>query len=811
MRRGNGRHRPASPVNGVGSPEFEDRTHLVGRPSVRPAPIVLSVLALILGACSSMPSDAAAQAASPSPTTLPGPEAITDREFANLRAFARLFGYVRYFHPSDAASALDWDRFAIHGASRVRSASTTAELRERLDALFSPVAPTMQLYAAGEPSPAPDAVLTPDDTAGLELVVWQHRGVGLGNQGPYQSVRLNRDIELATPARFGSISQGMDATPYRGQEVMLEAAVRADVAGGGNQAQLWLRVDRPGEGRGFFDNMQDRPITANEWRRYRITGAVADDAEGIVVGAFLAGRGEAWFDDFRLLVRAGPGDEWTSVPLANADFEVGAVGEHPTGWNRPSPGYRSATTDAEPYQGNRSLSMVSAPPTMPATPLFDARPQPGEVAERALGDGLFVRLPLALYSRDGQTLRPPHAPSAEPLGAELAAVSLNDLSAASEALRYGNVIIAWNVFQHFYPYFDVVDVDWDAVLTETLRRAAADRTAEDFLHTLQWMVARLEDGHGMVLHPIVREQTGLPFLLERVEGEIAVVAVADPAAEACVRRGDVLVSIDGRPSDQALGERAAFVSGSPQWREYRSLMEIGRGARGSVARLALQRRDGVVTCDVVRDFDGQVQEERPSPIEELRDGVWYVDLTRSEMDDIRAMAGALARADGIIFDLRGYPNGNHEVLQHLATGPIQSAHWQVPQRIYPDQVDLVGYETAGRWSLPPMTPYWPGRIVFLTDARAISYAESVLGIVEHYRLGEIVGRATAGANGNVNPFTLPGGYMVPWTGMRVIKHDGSQHHLIGIQPTVPVARSLEGIRSGRDGDLDRALELLSAR
>jgi C-terminal processing protease CtpA/Prc len=63
----------------------------------------------------------------------------------------------------------------------------------------------------------------------------------------------------------------------------------------------------------------------------------------------------------------------------------------------------------------------------------------------------------------------------------------------------------------------------------------------------------------------------------------------------------------------------------------------------------------------------------------------------------------------------------------------------------------------------------------------------------------------------VNPFTLPGGYTVPWTGMRVLKHDGSQHHLIGIQPTVPVVRSLEGIRSGRDEDLDRALEVISAR
>jgi len=98
--------------------------------------------------------------------------------------------------------------------------------------------------------------------------------------------------------------------------------------------------------------------------------------------------------------------------------------------------------------------------------------------------------------------------------------------------------------------------------------------------------------------------------------------------------------------------------------------------------------------------------------------------------------------------------------------------------------------------------------VFLTDGRAISYAESCMGIVEHYRLGEIVGGPTAGTNGNVNPLVLPGGYTLAWTGMKVLKHDGSQHHGIGILPTVPVSRTRAGVAAGRDELLERALELL---
>jgi hypothetical protein len=43
-------------------------------------------------------------------------------------------------------------------------------------------------------------------------------------------------------------------------------------------------------------------------------------------------------------------------------------------------------------------------------------------------------------------------------------------------------------------------------------------------------------------------------------------------------------------------------------------------------------------------------------------------------------------------------------------------------------------------------------------------------------LGDVVGEPSAGTNGNVNPFMLPGGYSVSWTGMLVRKRDGTPHH-----------------------------------
>ena len=739
-------------------------------------------------------------------------EATRSQEVQNLRAFAKLYGYVRYFHPSDAASATDWERLAVYGARQVRQAQNRSELRAILQRLFSPLAPTMQLYPTGETPPAPPDVLTPRDTTGLKLVAWQHRGVGLGNRGPYRSIRLNRKAQEPEGPGFGTIVQSLAAAPYQGKQVKLKAAVKADVSGTGNQAQLWLRVDRAGGQQGFFSNMKDRPVTSSTWSTYEITGSVAEDAQRIVFGGFLKGKGQAWLDDFQLLVRDRAGGTWRSVPLDNAGFEADANGEQLSGWAERATNYQSATTGKAAFEGEQSaLITSSSAERRMAGRLFEEHPEAGKVVNKALGQGLSVQLPLALYSREGQTLRPGGAPSPERLRAELNQISLNGLTAEDAALRYGDVVVAWNVLQHFYPYFGVVGTDWNAVLTRALRRAAADETSAEFLQTLRRMVAQLGDGHGRVYHPLTEKRAGLPFAVDQVEGEAVITAVADSAVEedACFRRGDVVVSIGGTPARDVLRQSKRYISGSPQWKTERALGRFGRGERGTSVRLTLRRGGDTHACRVARRFEGSLRPERPAPIEELRGGVYYVDLGRAEMSAIRERMQALADAEGVIFDMRGYPKGGAQaVLQHLTNDTLRSARWQVPQFIYPDQENRVGYDTTGRWRLPPKEPYFTGEVVFLTGPGAISYAESIMGIVEHYELGEIVGQATAGTNGNINPFTLPGGYRVVFTGMRVVKHDRSQHHLVGIQPTVPTERTLEDVREGRDTALQRALELI---
>ncbi|MHC4406462.1 MAG: S41 family peptidase [Planctomycetota bacterium] len=730
--------------------------------------------------------------------------APSERTVENLRAFAKLYGYVRFFHPSDEAAETDWDTFAVYGAERVLAVGDGGDLAGTLEELFVPLAPTLRIFPDGSEPPAPE-VDGLESTEGLKPVAWQHRGVYLGNPGAYRSARTNRVIEIPTGGPgFGTVIQGIPAAEHRGKAVRLRAAVRAEVEGSGNQAQLWLRVDREKRQRGFFNNMGDRPITSAEWKVYEVEGTVADDAARIVFGGFLKGSGKAWLDAFEVAVRGDGEEKWQPVSLQNAGFE--ADGDTPSDWSAKTPGYSYTVTD-EGHAGKRSVLVTPEVRTI-SEPLFDGLPSADERVAKTIGAGLRIDMPLVLWTDGGPTLGKHPRYDAAKLRQTLAGFDVASRGLDDRPLSVGAVVIVWNIFQHFYPYFDVVDVDWDAELSLRLAGAltAAAANAMQQYENLQRLVAAIQDGHGNVHSPqLSRPRASLGWTLEWIEDQVVVVASAIDGVE----RGDVVVSIDGEDAVKILEREMELRSGSLQWRRYGALSSVGRGEKGSDARITLRRADGEHTAVVVRDFAGRrPRENEREPIEPLDDGFFYVDISTASMDQILERIEELAASPGVIFDLRGYPSGNHDVISHLSDTPIESARWNKPQIIFPDRERIAGWDTSGRWHMQPKTPRFGKKPVFLTDGRAISYAESFLGIIEAYNLAEIVGAPTAGTNGNTNPFRLPGGYRVSWTGMRVVKHDGSQHHLVGIQPTVPVERTLAGVRAGRDEVLEKGLEIL---
>jgi C-terminal processing protease CtpA/Prc len=710
----------------------------------------------------------------------------------NLKAFAVLYGYVRFFHPSEEAARVDWEKLALVGVPRVRAAETPEDLERALEGIFRPLAPTMRLFTEGQEPQAP-LDLWPDFRENLVVVAWQHQGVDLGNPTIYQSARTHRP-RPGLPS-FGTVLKALAAAPHRGKSVRLRASVKARVEGSGNQGQLWLRVDRPNGRVGFFDNMSDRPVTMDAWGTFEIEGHIDEDAQQLVFGGFLKGEGSVWLDAFELQVREADGS-YSAIDVENPGFESGSG---LSGWHATSDTYLYRVEESGCLEGRRCLLIAFRPGA--SYQLFDAVPEVGEVAATALPRGLRAEVPVALYGDAVKT----YGGRTDESGMEELRRAFESLAPSVLDQRLAAVVIAWNVFQHFYPYFDVVDTDWAAVLERSLQEALEASDEAEFRRVLKRLAEALRDGHARVLHPDeTKGLAWLPIAFDWIEGRVVVTR----SEVSTISPGDVVTSLGAEAASSILARVEALISGSPQWKRYRALANSQRCPEETEVELGLSRDGEELARTVPCSRSEPLAEPRPDPISRLAEDVVYVDLTRVSYEEVEPRLEELAAAQGLVFDMRGYPkSGAERLLCHLADQPLLSAKWMIPRILYPGRVNLVGYQLS-RWNLAPQSPRLRAKAIFLTHAGAISYAESVMGIVEHYRLGEIVGQPTAGANGNVNPFALPGGYRVFWTGMRVVKHDDRQHHLIGILPTVPLSRTIAAVRQGRDEYLEKALSLL---
>ena len=559
----------------------------------------------------------------------------TEQKVKNQKTFAKVYGYVKYFHPSDEASEIDWAKFSAFGANEVEKCRSNAQVVKTLNKLFSPIAPSVRFMISNEKPEYDIKSITPENPAGYRLTYWQHQGVstGMKMKSAYKSLRVNRI----------------------------------------------------------------------------------------------------------------PGQEGEKI--------------------------------------------------------FNYQPEFGEITTKKIVDDIYCQIPLVLYCNDKYTYPKADTSLLRNLKADL---NKFDYNLEKLSLRLGNVINVYNVFQHFYPYFDVLSINWDDELEKALLRCYSDKTPKDYLITLQKFTATLKDGHCYVYSSTIR-LAAPPISWEWVENQLVITNLYKENPN--LQIGDVVTQIDGITPVKYFEEANSLISaGTKSSLDYRANRVSLAGEKGSKMRVTVKDKP----IDLIRDdVNYSLSKEKPR-YKKIEEGIWYLNIDRIEMDTINKLLPALEKCKAIICDARGYVKGNHDFITHLMKSDDTTSSWmQVPQIVYPDQENIAGYSKYN-WIafMKAKKPYLGDKkVVYIIDGTAISYAESCMGYIEGYKLATIVGQPTAGTNGNINPFDLPGGYTIGWTGMKVLKHNGSQHHAIGIKPDIYVSKTIQGIKEGRDEFLEKAIEI----
>lgn len=733
------------------------------------------------------------------------PRPLTKQGLTNLTALTRLIGYVRFFHPSDQVAGLtnaDWDALAMAGVEQVEAARDPRELADALSSLFTGIAPTVRVLPFSLPAGSADELARETGDGGaVRWLAWRHEGANVHALFvSYESERV--EVGRAPDGASAKAAQNLDVERLRGHRVRLSAAVRF-TAGAAGSAALHLNASTlSGSGSASWS----QSITGSGWHRVTLETNVPADANFLTLSFAVTGSGRLTFDD----VKATADGVDVTGQLINPGMEEVVSGFPPRGW----------LLSATPFGAEYSLTPVTgAAAGRWAAELSGPHVRPIDLPlVEDLGGGVSAVVPVALPADDQGTFPHLSQPPVLPVPDKPAGFVP---SGSDRTTRLAEVAVSWGVFQHFYPYFDQVGADWPGALRRGLTSAAAGPDADSYVRTLRHLLAELQDGHAMVRNPSINPSLRFAFQWDWIEGHLVITSVEEGATHG-MTVGDRVLTINGRPVEAALAEIESLTSAAtPQWHLLRSLGELAGGQPGGTATLTVQPHAGgpvrTVTVAYTAPFGsslgiggfGSPTDPRPEQIAELRPGIFYVDLTRITDDDFNAAIDQLAAADGVVFDMRGYPFTlfTDTVFDHLIAKPVTSNWFNIPIVTRPDG-------QGWRWDyqylfMTPEAPRITGRIAFLIDGRILSFAETLMGIVEGEHLGALVGGPTAGTNGGMNPFDVAGGHTLRWTGMDVRKKDGSPHHGVGIQPTVPAGRTLAGVIAGRDEVLEKGIEVVS--
>lgn len=316
----------------------------------------------------------------------------------------------------------------------------------------------------------------------------------------------------------------------------------------------------------------------------------------------------------------------------------------------------------------------------------------------------------------------------------------------------------WTTLRDCYCFFAEKRTDWDRVRTLYRPMAVEADSREAFAAVIASVMAELYDPHTSPADAPVGAQRGAisDIVVEQVGSGARVKAILEDtaAAEADLRRGDLILAIDGQPLAQLIQTWTPKCLTAPD--PAATAFALGRsvaGVRGQPRRYLIARDGGAA-----REIVIPIRPATPKPNVEWRrlaDGAGYI-VIRSFADDAVAESvdQALAEmrdAPGLILDVRNNGGGDTAVARPIMGRFISET------KPYALMRRREGAGLGGFWTetVDPQGPFTYTRpVVVLTDHWSGSMAEGFPMGMRGIGRATVVGTPMMGLGAAVFPITL---------------------------------------------------------
>ncbi|MGO4294355.1 S41 family peptidase [Chitinophaga sp. RAB17] len=404
-------------------------------------------------------------------------------------------------------------------------------------------------------------------------------------------------------------------------------------------------------------------------------------------------------------------------------------------------------------------------------------------------------------------------------------------------IRYRLLMLAryWNIIQYYYPYKYAIGEDWNAILEKYLPVFTAATTRNTYLSAMLRLNTEINDGHATTPSNVsnstlweaaygTRKIAIMPMLFRIIDSNQVVVVNVDTtfSRNTGIVAGDKILSVNRAAISTWVSKILGYVGASNLTMKYYNISKkhllSGIPLVNDSLQLVYKTREGKINYAVIPFdinayktygpflmkyiFGAAPPEEKEVSTKILPEATLYIDIskyTKGESAKIREQLPSIRKA---IIDLRKYPSpGAHEILSLFAQGetPFVNFMWQ-------SRYPAVMEKTKQEKTPASQYPIFNGKVVLLIDEGTMSKGELFTMILQTGNSVTLIGRATAGADGNISSIPGIGVQSFFFSGLRVTYPDQRETQRIGIQPTIPVTLSEEEAIGETDPILQRALK-----
>ncbi len=729
------------------------------------------------------------------------------RKVQNLLAFAKMYGYVRFFHPSDEAQEINWEKFASYGSSKVIQAKNDNELKNILNNLFKPIAPTSHVYQKSETIDKSLKENIPLDLSNFKLTFWQYNGLQINN-AIYVSGRTNRFFKvMKKPDKSEVVAK---FTFKLSKNCMIQDSVRISMkAIKPFMDSLDTRISYESDMKKYFNPIQDS-ITDNAWHTYSFTMPKDNIVDNKIL-IYIDNFEKVLIDEFTLEIKKN--EQWQLIEKHN--FNSDRIGSLPQNLLFGNVLLYNVDYFVKEYENKKVLEVSKSNSSLDYTmgyydKIFDLSLTFPEIIDKPINNNLMLFMPLTLYCNSDYTY-----PKADTKALKILqdSLSLVDTKSGDDLdNRIASVIIYWNYLQHFYPYWDLAGNKWNDQLTQALEEVFNTKDNRDILFLIKKMGSYTKDAHCYINNYQLINRKSLPFRIDWIEKKWILTAKIDSVCS--IPPGSELISIDGHDFNNFMRENRIYHEKSSVHGTlsnlFNNIMSYYQNVEPEFIFKTPQAELIKKKYPLRNDLPFFTLFKNPENLIEYPDSIYYLNINTQALtdQDLESLYPKLIKAKGIILDLRYYPGISLDLLSHLISTENTVKEYFKEYRVYPDHENIFVTEKEIGWPIKPKEPYIHTKTVVLSSTLSQSYCESYISYLQMNKLATVIGSHTTGSTGNIVRTSLPCDIYVIWTGMYIKNYDGTRFHGTGVTPDIEVCQTINGIGEGRDEVLEKALEFM---